>query len=138
VGNRAVTAPAVTVEGLGAGDDAVDRGGVAADAVGLHNAVGLGAGADGGWVGFEGEGEDILHARVPFVDVVAEQVLVWQVAIGADCGVGMRGVVPVLILVVHDVAVVARCGSVFQVSRRAGDPRKDPQRGQQSCNPQDQ
>ena len=93
--------------------------------------IGLVGGADGGRVGLEGEREHILHPGIAFVEIITDDVLVGQVAIGADRHLGVGGVVPVFILGIHDVAVVAGGRFVLQVGRGVRHPGEDAQRGDQ-------
>jgi len=58
-------------------------------------------------------------------------------AIGADSHPGMRGMVPVFILCIHDMTIVASGRGVFQISWRVRGPDKYPQRGQGDCDPND-
>lgn len=129
--HRAVAVPAIAFEGLRAGDDGIHRGGMAADAVGLEDLVGLVGGADGDRVSLEGERKHILHAGVTFINKITDYVLVGQVAVGANRHAGVGGVVPVFILGIHHVTVVAGGGFVLQVGWRVRHPGEDAQRGEQ-------
>lgn len=127
MGDRAVATPAGAIKGLRPGNDVLDRVGMATDAIGLDDLVGLCRGADGGRVGLESEGEYILHAGIAFIEIIADDVLMGQVTVGTDSVARMRGVVPVLVLVVHDMAVVAGGGFVGEIGGCVRYPRKDSQ-----------
>jgi hypothetical protein len=130
--DRAVTAPAGAVERLRGCQDRIDRVVVAANTVGLDDPVGLPGGTDGDRIGFKGEGEYILHTGIAFIHIIAEDILVRQVAVGADGVLCMRAVVPILVLGIHDVAVVTGGGLVPQVGGRIRCPGEDAQRGQEN------
>ena len=58
-------------------------------------------------------------------------------AVGADGEAGVGGVVPVLILGIHDVAVVAGGGFVLEVGGRTGDPGEEAEGGDEDDQPDD-
>jgi hypothetical protein len=127
--------PAGAIKGLRTGDDVIDRIRVAADAFGLDNFVGLPGGANGSRVGFKGEGKYVLHSGITLVEIVADYVLVGKMTISTDTVSHMGGVVPILILVVHDVAIVAGGWFMGKISRRVCHPSEDAQCDQQDKHP---
>ena len=98
-----------------------------ADAVGLDDLVRLMVGADGSRVGLECERIHVPHPGIAFIKVITDNVLVGEMAVGADGITRVSRVVPVLILRVHRVAVVAGGRFVPQVGRRIRHPRENAQ-----------
>jgi len=103
-----VTVPAVAVEGLGTHHDIFDGIFVAANAVGLNDLPGSSACPDGNRYVPCRERVDILGALPSLFQVIDNLIFMRKVAVHAFGEFFVRGMVPVLVLRIHDMAICTR------------------------------
>ena len=107
VGYGPVTIPAIAIEGLRSKHNILDGGSVAPNTVVLNHVFRFLAGSNQCRCLPGAKYKHIMHARPPLGEVIADKIVVRQVAVHTNSLLPMCAVIPILILGVHNVAVIA-------------------------------